>query len=290
MNSLAPAPDSSTNAWRIWHDASAGVWIDHFDGRWLIQTERGQVPSKILSLAEGVARSVYWRPRDKAAATAPEHLAGERIEERFLIQENGAFFWIDFSAGYSSGIFLDQRLNRRRVANALSPGQRFLNTFAYTGGFSVMAARAGAITTTADLAKPYLDWTWENFAANGLDRSEHFGCRGDVFDWLRTFARQGRSFDGIVLDPPTFSRNRGQRFRVTEDYADLAALAAAVVAPGGWILACANTHGWPAESFARDLRRGIAIAKRSVGSLDFLPMPSEFHGDDYLKSAWLVVG
>ena len=59
LNSLAPAPDSYTNAWRIWHDASEGVWIDHFDGRWLIQTERGEVPQKVLSLAEGVARSVY---------------------------------------------------------------------------------------------------------------------------------------------------------------------------------------------------------------------------------------
>jgi 23S rRNA (cytosine1962-C5)-methyltransferase len=290
LNSLTPAPDPNTTAWRIWHDAAAGVWIDHFDGRWLIQTGKGSVPREILALAEGIARSVYWRPRDKAAATAPEHLSGERISERFLVKENGASYLIDFAAGYSCGIFLDQRLNRRRVGDSLGPGRRFLNTFAYTGGFSVMAARAGAITTTADLAKPYLEWTWENFAANGLDRKEHFGCRGDVFDWLRTFARQGRTFDGIVLDPPTFSRNRGQRFRVTEDYADLAALAAAVVTPGGWILACANTHGWPTEAFARDLRKGIEKAGRSVAHLDFLPMPPEFHGDDYLKSAWLVVG
>ncbi|MEM7603686.1 MAG: class I SAM-dependent methyltransferase, partial [Verrucomicrobiota bacterium] len=240
LNSLAPPPDSETTAWRIFHDAEAGVWVDHFDGRWLVQTGANRFPEFLRGLAKEVATSIYWRPRDKAASTAPARVWGEEVKERFLVKENGASFWIDFDSGYSSGIFLDQRLNRRRVGEGVLPGQRILNTFAYTGGFSVMAARSGAITTTADLSKTYLNWTWDNFSANGLDPDSHFGVKGDAIEWMQAFARKGRTFHGIVLDPPTFSRNKKSTFSTDSDYADLAGLAASLVEPGGWILCCAN--------------------------------------------------
>ncbi len=289
LKSLFPRPDDDTSAWRIFHDAEAGVWVDHFDRRWLVQTKDEHYPEFLKTLGEGVAASIYWRPRDKTAATAPTHVWGEQVRERFTVLENGASFWIDFSAGYSSGIFLDQRLNRRWVGEVSRTGQRILNTFAYTGGFSVMAARAGAETTTADLSKTYLNWTWENFALNGLDPAAHHGVKGDVFEWLRTFARQGRTFHGIVLDPPTFSRNGKSTFRTDRDYANLAALAAALILPGGWMLCCANTHGLSALQFEREVTRGIKERGRRVVSCEDPGMPPEFRGDDYLKSLRVVV-
>jgi 23S rRNA (cytosine1962-C5)-methyltransferase len=289
--SLAPAPETDTTAWRILHDAERGVWVDHFDGKWLVQTREARFPSSLIDWAKGVATSIYWRPRDKSAGTAPELVWGDPVTERFLVKENGASFWIDFGAGYSSGIFLDQRTNRRWVGETIKEGDRFLNTFAYTGGFSVMAAKAGAITTTADLSGTYLDWTWENFAVNQLDPDQHFGIKGDVFEWLASFARKGRQFEGIVLDPPTFSRSKKKKktFRTDDDYADLAALAVALVAPGGWILCCANTHRLSANHFEKQVRSGIRQQRRDVVSLESTPMPPEFHGDDYLKSLRVVV-
>jgi 23S rRNA (cytosine1962-C5)-methyltransferase len=289
LKRLFPAPSPDTTAWRIYHDAAAGVWVDHFDGRWLVQTQDPVFPDFLRLLGEGVARSIYWRPRDKAAATAPAHVSGEVVTERFLVRENGASFLIDFSAGYSCGIFLDQRLNRRHVGEIVKPGERILNTFAYTGGFSVMAALAGAETTTADLSKTYLNWTWDNFTLNGLDPAAHHGVKGDVFGWLRTFARQGRTFHGIVLDPPTFSRNAKATFRTDRDYADLAGLAAALVEPGGWMLCCANTHGLTAAQFERDVIQGIKSRRRRVVSCEHPGMPPEFGGDEYLKSLRVVV-
>lgn len=289
LKRLFPSPSPDTTAWRIYHDAIAGIWVDHFDGRWLVQTQEDQFPGFLESLSEGVAGSIYWRPRDKAAATAPVLVSGNEVTERFVVKENGASFWIDFSAGYSCGIFLDQRLNRRWVGETARPGQRILNTFAYTGGFSVMAALAGAGTTTADLSKTYLNWTWDNFTLNGLDPHAHHGVRGDVFEWLRTFARQGRTFHGIVLDPPTFSRNGKTNFRTDRDYADLTALAAALVEPGGWILCCANTHGLTSSLFERDVIQGIRKQRRRVLSCENPGMPPEFNGDDYLKSLRVVV-
>jgi 23S rRNA (cytosine1962-C5)-methyltransferase len=289
LKSLFPAPGDDTNAWRIYHDAGSEIWVDHFDGRWLVQTKEARFPGFLEKLAEGVARSIYWRPRDRSASTAPEHVSGERVEERFLVRENGANFWIDFGAGYSSGIFVDQRVNRRRVGESVEAGQRVLNTFAYTGGFSVVAARSGAITTTLDLSGNYLDWTWENFAANGIDSDEHFGVRGDAFEWMRTFARQERTFRGIVLDPPTFSRSGRKTFRTDSDYAELAALASVLVDPGGWMLCCANTHRLGIEAFRSAVESGVAERGRGVESIESLPMPPEFHDDDYLKSLWVVV-
>lgn len=289
MKRLNPAPGPDTTAWRIFHDPERELWIDHFDGRWLVQTREARLPDLVLDLAEGVARSVYWRPRDKAAATAPVLVVGEPVTERFAVKENGASFWIDFSAGYSSGIFTDQRLNRRWVGEKTKPGDRILNTFAYTGGFSVMAARAGAETTTADLSGTYLDWTWENFRLNGLDPAEHHGVKGDAFGWMRSFARQGRTFHGVVLDPPTFSRSGRDTFRTDRDYAELAGLAASLIEPGGWLLCCANTHRLSAARFRSDVLEGLRSRARRAVSCEAPPMPPEFGGDDYLKTLRLIV-
>ena len=294
LKTLYPQPPESsfgpTTAWRIYHDAASGVWIDHFDGRWLVQTKAGTFPDFVRRLGEGVARSIYWRPRDKAAATAPVRVAGEEVNERFTVQENGAAFLIDFDSGYSSGVFLDQRLNRNWVRENVVTGQRILNTFAYTGGFSVVAALAEGITTTCDLSKGYLEWTWENFRVNGLEPDDHFGVKGDAFDWMRSFDRQGRQFDGVILDPPTFSRSGKKSFRTDRDYANLAGLAASLVTEGGWILACANTHRWETKRFVKDVSEGIRKAGRDVGTIVVEPMPPEFHGDDYLKTVRVVVG
>lgn len=289
-STLQPPPSGDTNAWRILHDAGTGLWVDHFDGRWLVQTRSERFPDSLRDLAGEEVSAIYWRPRDKSASTAPELVAGEVQREPFLVREHGVFYRIDFAAGYSSGIFLDQRQNRQRVREWARPGQRVLNTFAYTGGFSVVAALGGATTTTLDLSQPYLDWTRHNFAANGLDAGEHHFVKGDALEWMATFARQGRSFHGVVLDPPTFSRNRKKTFRTDADYAELAGIAAAVVEPGGWILCCANTHRLEVERFERDVIEGVAARGRSVDSVERFPMPPEFRGDDYLKSLRVVVG
>ena len=104
------------------------------------------------------------------------------------------------------------------------PGDSILNTFAYTGAFSVSAALAGALTTTLDLSQPYLDWARENFRLNNLDpEAQHF-CKGDTFHWLRRFAKQGRTFNGIILDPPKFGRGpKNETWRIEDGLAPLIA-------------------------------------------------------------------
>ncbi|MCB1229239.1 MAG: class I SAM-dependent rRNA methyltransferase [Verrucomicrobiae bacterium] len=288
---LKPAPDAETTAWRRLHSRE-GVWVDDFDGRWLVQTQGSSFPDELRdAVTGGEARSLYWKPRDKDAKTAPEWIAGEKVTEPFLVTENGVRFWIDFEAGYSQGIFLDQRENRRRVLERVGEGDRVLNTFAYTCAFSAAAAVGGAVTSSLDLSRPYLDWGKRNLEANGIDPAGHYFCKGDVFEWLGTFHRQGRTFQGVILDPPTFSRNgKGKVFKADRDYADLVALACGVVESGGWVLCTGNTHRLDNRSFEKAVREGVRQGRRKVERVEVFPMPEEFNGDDYLKTVWVTVG
>ena len=164
-----------------------------------------------------------------------------------------------------------------------SAGQTVLNTFAYTGAFSVCAALAGATTTTLDLSQVYLDWARDNFRANDFNPEQHYFCKGDTFHWLKRFARQGRQFDGIILDPPTFSRDdKGKVFRVEKDYHKLVALAFACLAPGGWMLCCTNCRKLDSRDFTKMVHTGAP-----GGKITSLTMPEEYTGENYLKSLWV---
>ena len=114
-------------------------------------------------------------------------------------------FGIDFATGYSPGLFLDQRENRRYVRH-IAP-KRLLNCFAYTCSFSVYAACSGANTLNIDLSKKYLSRGRENFALNNLPTIDHRFITDEVRSVLPRFARRGEKFDAIILDPPTFSHS-----------------------------------------------------------------------------------
>jgi 23S rRNA (cytosine1962-C5)-methyltransferase len=261
-----------------------GIEVDTFAGRLLLSTRDTEPPRDLLGALRATGAALYRKRLDRHRKEgSPEHLAGPRQDGRFLVRENGMRFEISFDAGYSQGLFLDQRDNRRRIRALARPGATVLNTFAYTGAFSVAAALGGATTTTLDLSQPYLDWARRNFSHNGLDPGAHYFCKGDTFHWLRRFARQGRRFDAVILDPPTFSRDdRGRAFRVESDYGELAALALACLAPGGTLLCCSNCRALSAAALERQIR---GASSRPL-KIESAPMPPDFTGDAYLKSLW----
>ncbi|MGB0775424.1 MAG: class I SAM-dependent rRNA methyltransferase [Akkermansiaceae bacterium] len=276
---------SETNALRLIDgdgDGLPGVFLDSYADRWLASTRTDQIDPNLRVWLESQDRSVYWKRLDQHEKESPRRLTGPSADEPFIARENGINYRIHFQAGYSQGIFLDQRLNRKRVREFSSEGKTILNTFAYTGAFSVSAALGGATTTTLDLSQVYLDWAKENFQANEQDPADHYFCKGDTFHWLKRFARQGRTFDGIILDPPTFSRDdKGKVFRVEKDYDRLVALAYACLAPGGWILCCTNCRKLHPRDFLRMVQKGAPNTK-----LTSLSMPEEYSGENYLKSIW----
>ena len=278
--------DEGTDALRLLDghgDGIPGVFLDTFADHWLVSTRDNMLPSDIRAWLESQDRTVYWKRLDQHEKENPTHVAGPHTDSAFIARESSVNYRIHFQAGYSQGIFLDQRLNRQRVRTHSATGHTILNTFAYTGAFSVCAALAGATTTTLDLSQVYLDWARDNFRANDLDPEQHYFCKGDTFHWLKRFARQGRQFDGIILDPPTFSRDdKGKTFRVEKDYHRLVTLAHACLAPGGWMLCCTNCRKLDPRDFAQMVRTGAP-----GGKITPLNMPEEYSGEHYLKSLWV---
>src|SRR5256884_275046 len=129
-------------------------------------------------------------------------------------------FGVDFGAGYSVGLFIDQRENRKFVRQ-LKP-KRILNCFAYTCSFSVAAASASAQTVNVDLSKKSLERGRRNFELNVLSTEGHKFIADDVRPVLQRLARRGEKFDMIILDPPTFSRTKGgAAFHVERDFEDV---------------------------------------------------------------------
>ncbi|MES2439536.1 MAG: class I SAM-dependent methyltransferase [Verrucomicrobiota bacterium] len=278
---------AETNAVRLIDavgDGLPGLILETFAGHWLVSTTTSHIAPQVREWLRDQGVSCYWKRLDQHQKESPSHLSGPEAGEPFLMRENGVASEISFQSGYSQGIFLDQRDNRAEVRRRMVPGMKLLNTFAYTGAFSVHAAMAGAETTTLDLSQPYLDWAKRNFSHNGLDPAAHHFCKGDTFHWLRRFAKQGRTFDGIVLDPPTFSRDeKGKVFRVEENFGELAALAAEVLAPDGWLLCSTNCRNLGLNEFQKQLRSAI---RRPMGARHS-DMPSDFTDEAYLKSVWL---
>ncbi len=279
------------------------------------QTLLAPAPSSAQSGTEGEksAASVYHKTlirqirRTMVNAASPQLVSGKPAPERFTIRENGVQFELSFTEGYSVGLFLDQRDNRRRLLTghvgagfdlkSETPDSKpeVLNAFAYTCGFSVCAAKAGARTTSLDLSKKYLEWGKRNFALNGLDPAEHDFIYGDAFDWMRRLAKKARLFDVIVLDPPTFSQSKEHgAFRVEKDYGKLVAAALPLLKPGGVLLASTNAADWEPEKFLETVTGAIRSAKREVLQEYYAPQPPDFPVSRaepaYLKTVWLRVG
>jgi 23S rRNA (cytosine1962-C5)-methyltransferase len=272
-----------TNAVRLLDgsgDGLPGLIIDDFAGRWMVQTQDECEPTLDPDLGY---LSLYWKPMLKAGRTDAKHLGGALIQQPFLVLESALQFEIDFRAGYSPGLFLDQRINRNKL-RSLVRDMTLLNTFSYTCAFGVAAAIGGASTVNLDLSRRYLNWGKRNYEINRISSDHHDFIFGDVFDWLGRFQRRGRKFDIIVLDPPTFSRDRKSRiFRIQEDYGELANLACKCLNKNGMLFCSTNFRGMTFNEFLRIFRTAIDRPfKASAGS-----MPPDFTGDKYLKSIWM---
>jgi len=266
-----------------------------------------------------------------ASPAWPQAVLGAAPPEQFAIRENGIQFEISFRAGCSVGLFLDQRDNRRRLLTGhvaagfalraeggeatrrsagLAPPQglpdesggagaqpslEVLNAFAYTCGFSVCAAKAGALATSIDLSKRHLEWGRRNFALNQLDALRHQFLRGDAFDWLRRLGRKHRRFDVILLDPPTFSQSKESGvFRAQRDYGRLIGAALPLLRGGGVLFASTNASDWPPQEFLAAVTRPIEAAGRPILQRHYVPQPPDFpvsrSEPPYLKTVWLRIG
>jgi 23S rRNA (cytosine1962-C5)-methyltransferase len=227
-------------------------------------------------------------PKKNEERERPKLLFGSEDESlQTIATENYLKFGIDFSAGYSVGLFVDQRENRRFVSQ-LKPA-RVLNCFAYTCSFSVAAAPGGGKTVNVDLSKKSLDRGRHNFALNELSTEGHQFVADDVRPVLRRLARRGEKFDMIVLDPPTFSRTKGgAAFHVEKDFEEVIAAAMEVADRTAKILLSTNCETVDERALERMARYALKLTRRS-GRFHRQPPPADFPPGDGAKNAWLTL-
>lgn len=161
------------------------------------------------------AAQIHLKRRERQRGRSQYEKLDEAAAEAFVVEEAGHRFEVNFDSYLDTGLFLDHRPMRAMVGAALAAraqrgaGTALLNLFAYTGSFTVYAARAGAArSTTVDLSNTYQAWTARNFALNGLDPARHRLVRADALIWpVQAFA-DGERYDVIVIDPPSFSNSK----------------------------------------------------------------------------------
>jgi len=227
-------------------------------------------------------------PRQNAERVAPVLMEGDAGGAlTAVVSENGVRYGIDFAAGYSAGLFLDQRANRAFLRR-LAP-KRILNTFAYTCSFSVAAALAGAETVSVDLSRKSLDRGRENFALNGLSLDGHRFLADDTLDVLPRLERRGEKFDAIVLDPPTFSRgNRGRRWQVEKDLEDLVLAALELAAANCSLLISTNCTRLDRRSLEQIARFALKTRRRAGDFHQEAPLP-DFPAGEGAATLWITL-
>lgn len=220
-------------------------------------------------------------------------LSGALPPPNLVVREHGIQFFADLRAGQKTGLFLDHRENRRFIQE-LSAGRTVLNCFAYTGAFSLYALRGGARSVvSADIGKGLAAATAANVDLNGLDATRHTFFTGDCFELLNQYVEQGRQFDLVILDPPSFAKSKQNRFAAARAYTRLNALALRCVTPGGLLATASCTSQIGPDAFKELLAAaGASAGKRlqiihEAGQPLDHPVPAHFPEGRYLK---FVVG
>lgn len=297
-----------TDAYRLVNGAGdllPGLVVDVYGAWAVLSLYDAELVARARALGEQLIalgfRGVYSKTRvradlrrQEATELAPEGpLLGEAAPAGLVVTEAGLRVEVALADGLSTGLFVDQRDNRRRVKQ-LARGGRVLNLFAYTCSFSVAAALGGASeVVSVDLSGRALERGRRNFELNGLDPSAHRFFKEDAVKWLGRAARRGERFRVVVLDPPSFSTVGKGTFSVAKGYGEVAALALALVEPEGHLLAVTNHTRTSLEALRKILHRAAQQAGRTLVTLRDAPSgldcPEGPEGPWPSKSVWAKV-
>jgi len=272
-------------------------WVERFGGDVLISFKRVLARERLIQELHSWASAVCFEfgrlfarflPRKNEERESPRLIFGDAAQNlQTIATERHLKFGIDFGAGYSVGLFVDQRENRRYVRH-IAP-KRLLNCFAYTCSFSVSAACAGATTINVDLSKKSLARGRGNFALNSLPTIDHRFIGDDVMAVLPRLARKGEKFDMIILDPPTFSRSPGGKtFHVENDFEKLLVSAIELVERDGRVLVSTNCLALREHALEVMGRYGLKTARRP-GTFHRQPPLPDFPLGGGASSIWVIL-
>jgi 23S rRNA (cytosine1962-C5)-methyltransferase len=303
-NSGLPAAD--TNAFRLIHgegDGLPGLIIDYYNGAAVLQAhdvgmhnDRQKIAQALAAVLGESLKTVYYKshgtlPGKLRDAQQDEYLYGSSIAAH-AVTENGNKFLIDWEEGQKTGFFLDQRENRKLLGD-FSKGKKVLNTFCYTGGFSVYALHAGAeLVHSVDASEKAIALTRKNLELNGYDPNIHACFAEDTFDFLKD---KQNEYDVIVLDPPAFAKHRDARHQAVKGYQRLNTEAMKKIKPGGIIFTFSCSQVVDRQLFYDTIVSAAIQASRQIKVLHHLSQPADhpvsiFHPEgEYLKGLVLYV-
>ena len=287
---------SDNNIFRIVHgegDLLPGLIIDFYNGVAVIQCHNIGMYSSIDLIAKalknafgGELKAIYSKSSDtlpERVITEDKYLFGE-VDTPHKAVENGVFYNIDWKTGQKTGFFIDQRENRKKLAQ-YSVNKRILNTFCYSGGFSLSALKKGASEVhSLDSSKRAIHLTEENLKLNKFS-GEHKSIVADAMEFIKDIA----DFDIIILDPPAFAKSRNKRHKAVQGYKRLNAAAIRQIKPGGLIFTFSCSQVVDKELFTNTVIAAAIEVGRNVRIVEQLHQPADhpvnaFHPEgEYLK-------
>ena len=289
--------DELTTAFRLFNqegDGFGGLTVDLY-GDYAVFSWYNSYVYQIRKVISEAFRQVfpevlgaYEKIRFKGLDYESAHVYGQEAPDFFTVLENGVLYQVFMNDGLMTGIFLDQHEVRGSLVDGLAMGKSLLNMFSYTAAFSVAAAMGGASqTTSVDLAKRSRELSQAHFQANGISTDDHRFVVMDVFEYFKYAKRKGLTYDVIVLDPPSFARNKKQTFSVAKDYHKLISQSLEILNPGGIIIASTNAANVSRQKFTEQIDKGFA--GRSYQILNKYGLPADFaynkkdESSNYLK-------
>ena len=276
--------DDLTTAFRLFNqegDGFGGLTVDLY-GDYAVFSWYNSYVYQIRKVISEAFRQVfpevlgaYEKIRFKGLDYESAHVYGQEAPDFFTVLENGVLYQVFMNDGLMTGIFLDQHEVRGSLVDGLAMGKSLLNMFSYTAAFSVAAAMGGASqTTSVDLAKRSRELSQAHFQANGISTDEHRFIVMDVFEYFKYAKRKDLTYDVIVLDPPSFARNKKQTFSVAKDYHKLISQSLEILNPGGIIIASTNAANVSRQKFTEQIDKGFA--GRSYQILNKYGLPADF--------------
>lgn len=298
--------DSLTTAYRLFNgegDGIGGVIIDRYADyaffSWYNETLY-QKKAELLTAFRtvypdiiGAYEKIRFSTKDLPES---QFLYGEQAPEPLLVTENGVQFATYLNEGLMTGIFLDQKEVRGRLVDGFAVGKTVLNMFSYTGAFSVAAAMGGAVATTSvDLAKRSLPKTTEQFEVNHLNLAAQKIIVMDVFDYFKYASRKGLSYDMIILDPPSFARNKKKVFSVAKNYGELVKDSIDILTDKGTLIASTNAANLSLAKYQKMVITALQEKNVRYKITDTYQLPADFQVNpnfpegNYLKVLFIEI-
>ena len=288
--------DNFTTAFRVFNgegDGVGGLSIDYYDDYYVFTWYSKGIYSFKDYILEAFKKSIKYKgiyekkrfnTKGMYLDSQSDFIAGVESPKPLIVKENGVNFAVYLDDGAMVGVFLDQKDVRKTLRDKYAKNKTLLNTFSYTGAFSVFGVVGGAIkTTSVDLAKRSLAKTSEQFKINNIDAKEQDIIVEDVFNYFQYAVRKKLLFDIVVLDPPSFARSKKHTFSASKDYVKLLKEAIQITNKGGLIVASTNSANFSMMRFRDFIKQAFYELSEKFKVLESFTLPKDFKVNSHFK-------